>query len=378
MALTSLDQMVIDQGNGGLRTLMLCKGDLTALDPSDGVSTIAVSALPGDYSPAAGSLIGALAVRGVSVAAQAANKAASYEAVNPATGAPTMPCWVSQDVSAAGLNFSRFILFEPPLPTAATAPTLVQTIFRAVSCFGAPAGSALAVPMVSTGSGGADLLTILRMLFYAGAHAGAGADWPITTVKLVVFNDSQAGPAQSAFANFRAAYQNPPGSYGGGSTRPPGLTVRQLGCLRGYTGSTYYPVNAALRANNINDSGFLTYQPTIEAISSALGTLPDWTGQAQRGTSLPPAVRPLYTPGAYVQELSFTSSSSTSPFPGPDLLRINSGDGKSVAAYSLFPSENEILFDYAMYEFVNSVDPPPPGRSFAVTVTDFLTNWCNR
>src|SRR6185503_4686133 len=104
MALTVLDSVAIDSGGTGARTLMLCQGDLAQMSSQDAVNFIAVSALPGDYTPSSGSLIGALAQAGVSVQQQSQNKAANYE--------PTMPCWVSQDVTSAGLNFNRCILFE--------------------------------------------------------------------------------------------------------------------------------------------------------------------------------------------------------------------------------------------------------------------------
>ena len=108
MALTVLNSMTIDHAGGGTRTIDLCHGDLTDLSSADQVDYIAVSALPGDYTPTPDSLIGALNAKGVSVQAESGNKAANYE--------PTMPCWVSQDLSSKGLNFSRFVLFEPADP----------------------------------------------------------------------------------------------------------------------------------------------------------------------------------------------------------------------------------------------------------------------
>ena len=84
MALTLLDSVSIDHVGSDTRTIMLCQGDLSKLTPADAVAYICVSAFPGDYSPAPGSLIGALAQRGLSVQQQSQNKAANYE--------PTMPC----------------------------------------------------------------------------------------------------------------------------------------------------------------------------------------------------------------------------------------------------------------------------------------------
>jgi len=370
MALTNLDSMTIDHAGSGTRTIMLCQGDIADMSTADAVDYIAVSALPGDYSPSQGSIIGALNNKGVSVQAQSANKAANYE--------PTMPCWVSQDVSSAGLNFSRFILFEPSNP-ATTAGWDVDTIFRALQCFSSSGNASIAVPMVSTGSAGADFSVILRQLFFMGSLAQGLTNWPFSTLKLVVYSSSQASQAKIAFTAMKAQYASPPGAQGG-ATAPSGVTQRQTNCIRAYTGNLYRTLNNGLRAHSLTNSTYIQYLATITGISSGLRNLPPYVGLALRGTTLPPNVRAKYTVGALITHLSYTSSSFTSPWPGADLIKINSLTGPKVNQISMFPSENEVLFDDAMTDTVTVVQGAGTeyGRSFQhrFTSNQTIPNYC--
>jgi len=345
MALTKLDSMTIDHAGSGTRTIMLCQGDITDMSAADAVDYIAVSALPGDYSPTSGSVIGALNNKGVSVQAQSAHKAANYE--------PVMPCWVSQDVSAKGLNFSRFILFEPSNP-ATNAGWDVDSIFRALQCFTSSANVSIAVPMVSTGSGGVDFSIILRQLFFMGSQFQGLTSWPFSTLKLVVYSSSQAKQAKTAFAAMKQQYASPPGAQGGAAT-PAGLTQRQTNCIRAYTGSLYRTLNNGLRAHSLTNPTYLQYLATITGISTGLRNLPPYKGLALRGTNLPASVRAKYTVEALITHLSFTSTSFTNPWGGTDLIKINSLTGPKVNMISMFPGENEVLFDDAMTDTVIDV-----------------------
>jgi O-acetyl-ADP-ribose deacetylase (regulator of RNase III) len=380
MSLTLLDSVSVDHLGGDSRQVMLCQGDLAALTPPDAVDYIAVSAMPGDYSPSGGSLIGALAQKGLSVQAQSQTKAADYE--------PTMPCWVSQDVSSAGLNFNRFILFEPSQPAASSAPGLVPTIFRALQCMTGTNAASIALPMVSTGSAGADWQTILRQMFFAAVHFASKADWPLSVVKLVVYDAGRVAAAQQAFAAMKAAYLNPPlapQSYAVpaglsvtplvGDTIPAGMTQRQYNYVRAYTGNAIYMgVNAALRLNDLTASAYVYWQPTIEAISSGLAALPNYAGLTMRGTNLPPNVQSQYQPGATVTELAFTSTSRDSPWGGNTRLNITSLQGKDVEAVSYYPQEHEVLYDYGLLEYVTQVSGP--SSQLVVNANQVVTNWC--
>lgn len=374
MALTTIDSVTVDQAGGGARTIYLCSGDITEMSSSDAVDFIAISALPGDYSPSQGSVIGALAQEGVSVQAEANNKAADYE--------PTMPCWVSQDVSSAGLNFSRFILFEPTNPSTSAAVD-VPMIYQALECFTQQGATSIALPMVSTGSGGADFTIILRQLFFMGAHAAALDSWPLDTIRLIVYKQADIPIATTAFAAMKTAYENPPLSVAAYSPRPSapatlpaGMTQRQYNCVQAYTGSAYGSINKALRANDLANSGYQHWEATIEGISSGLAELPDYTGLTKRGTDLPPAVIADYKVGATITHISFTSSSRDQPWHGNSLLNITSVEGKDVENISRYPQEHEVLYDYGMTDQVTKVQGASGGYQHVFTSTQVVPNWC--
>lgn len=377
MTLTTLDSFTVDHAGGGTRTIQLCSGDITQLAPADAVDFIAVSALPGDYSPSGGSVIAALAQAGVSVQQQSTNKAADYE--------PTMPCWVSQDVSSVGLNFNRFILFEPANP-ATQAGFAIPMIFRALSCFVGQVATSIALPMVSTGSAGADFTIILRQLSFMGAHAAALAAWPLSTIKLIVYSPSEVPTAKSVFAAVKASYASPPQAMVAYHTQvaavaaplalPANMTQRQYNAVRAYTGSAYSPINAALRANNLANAQYQHWEATIEAISSGLAELPPYQGLTLRGTTLPASVIAQYRVGAIITHISFTSTSRTSPWGGNSQLRITSVAGSDVESISHFPSEHEVLYDYGMTDQVTQVQGASGGYQHIFTSTQVVPNWC--
>lgn len=86
MAMTLLDSVAIDHPGAIARNFNLYVGDVADMTGHN-VDVLAVSCLPGDYTPSPGSVLGALAARGVSVQAMSGNKAANYE--------PDLPCWIS-------------------------------------------------------------------------------------------------------------------------------------------------------------------------------------------------------------------------------------------------------------------------------------------
>lgn len=89
------------------RTIELAAGDLMDLAPPDRVDVLIISAFPDDYTPTPGSLIGALAARGISVGELARDKAVDLH--------PTSSCWMSHEILAkpGGLALKRILCFEP-------------------------------------------------------------------------------------------------------------------------------------------------------------------------------------------------------------------------------------------------------------------------
>ncbi|HVV72574.1 MAG TPA: hypothetical protein VHI52_13925, partial [Verrucomicrobiae bacterium] len=142
MGLTVLSSLTIDHPGGGTRTLQLCQGDLSNMSPADQVNILVVSALPGDYSPSQGSLIGALYNKGVSVQQLSTNKAHCYE--------PVLPTWISQPITnpQPGIEFNQIMVYEPANP-ATTSAQLVGAIFTSLQAFQGTTVTTVAMPLVS-------------------------------------------------------------------------------------------------------------------------------------------------------------------------------------------------------------------------------------
>lgn len=345
MTITLLNSVNIDHAGADVRTLSLYQGDITAMDAAQSVEFICVSALPGDYQPSGGSVIAALAAKGVSVQNQSQNKAADYR--------PTLPCWISQDVGGARLNFKRFLVFEPANP-ANNAGWDVGMIFQALARYKGGAGSSIALPMVCTGSGGAALSVILRELFFQGATGAGRSSWPVSEVRLVVFGDAEAAKAQ--FAAMKTQYQNPPFAGGQPGQPPAGMSLLQYQCIKAYTGSAYRALNNALRQRSLTAADYIAYRPTIGMISAGLSNLPDFVGLTLRGANLPPAVIAQYIQGALIVHNDFTSTSWDRPWGGSCLLKITGVTGKKINAISDYPAEDEVLYDCYMTDKVMQLE----------------------
>ncbi|HVG25930.1 MAG TPA: hypothetical protein VND45_17365 [Thermoanaerobaculia bacterium] len=366
MPITLIDSVSLDNAYG-TRTLSLYSGDLTAMSAANHVDFLAVSAFPNDYAPNPDSLIGALSRQGVSVQQLSQNKAASYE--------PRMPCWISQQIPPPNPNiqFDRLVVFEPPLPAGQNAPANIPSIFHSISCFRNGTGTtSMAMPLVSTGSGGADPATIMRFLFYSAATAAAGA-FPLTVINLVVYDQNLIGPMTTLFAQCKSNYQSLvtlqlPGnyqSYAAGTwqaaqsiARPAGMTVRQVFGVRLYTTEYYRVLNRPLWGNNINDPTFIALMPAYQAIDAGLSVLPASARTSYRGESTMDAQRlAQYQVGNVVLHLAYTSTAdpaggwwNTAPFK----FVIGGATGRWVAPYSQYPPENEVLFGRNMTDRVTS------------------------
>ena len=174
----------------------LFQGDLTQLSAGEAVDFLVVSCLPGDYTPTPGSLLAALSAIGVSVAQLSANRAASY---------PQYSCWVSQPIQ--NQSFGQLIVFESSGQSAAAA---VPGIFSALQQYwpnphqGAAYPYAdIAMPLVSTGSGGADPTAIMTATFNA-AKAVLGGAYSLGCVRTVVFGSTLAQQMLPVFKGLAA------------------------------------------------------------------------------------------------------------------------------------------------------------------------------
>ncbi len=180
---------VVPHASGDKR-LELHRGDLAALTAKDGIDLLVVSAFPDNYLPSRRSLIGALARRGLSVRELAKRKEADLRAV--------LSCWLSPDLSAEfpDIGFRRLVCFEAS--DAASPAERVGDIFRAIMpfCYGEPAPSVLAMPLLGTGDQGYDPALMLAAIFEA-ATRWLEAGLPLQTIKLVLY-DEQSLPGLEA------------------------------------------------------------------------------------------------------------------------------------------------------------------------------------
>lgn len=187
-------------GHAG-RAIELLQGDLTVPDPKYPFDLLVVSAFPGDYTPVDGTLIGALAAAGLPVDALARAKALDLRA--------DFACWLSHDVSDAGLGFRRVLCFEPRGHVGP--PERVGDIFRAlVAALAAdPTLRSAAMPVVASGNRRWPLDAMLEPLLEAALHWLA-LGLPIDSVKIAVYGEAQARLARPIVEGFRSAHALPP------------------------------------------------------------------------------------------------------------------------------------------------------------------------
>ncbi|AGH87581.1 MULTISPECIES: hypothetical protein [Ralstonia solanacearum species complex] len=361
MAMTLLDSVAIDHPGAIARNFNLYVGDVADMTGHN-VDVLAVSCLPGDYTPSPGSVLGALAARGVSVQAMSGNKAANYE--------PDLPCWISNPVSnpQPGIAFSRVLVYEPASP-ATNSVNLVSAIFTALSAFRGSAQTSVAMPLVSTGSAGADPSLIMRALFFAAVSWGSRAAFPLSTINLVLYqgNPQLNAQLQALFADLKNRYQHvdtiPPSNYVSQAKSiadkggfPSYLTYRQVWGIALYTTNYAYTVNPVLRASNITNADYQALMPVFEWIDSGLANIPSWAGQANRGQGFYAGAYQEYQVGNILLHLAYMSYSSGQGFPGAMRIHTTSGTAKPISAYSAFPSEQEVLFGRSMRDRVTQAN----------------------
>jgi hypothetical protein len=124
------------------------------------------------------------------------------------------------------------------------------------------------------------------------------------------------------------------------------LTTEHLSALADYTGPGHEDLNDALRNETVDAS----QQARVDALNRALDKLPPYEGPVVRGTDLPPDVLAQYQPGAAVTEPAFFSSSTnpavpqSTAFAGNVEFRVLSRTGRDISSFSMFPTEQEVLF----------------------------------
>lgn len=194
--MTLLDQIIVYH-KGEPRYIELYSGDLTEIPPTEAVDILVVSAFPDDYIPNPGTLIGALAEKGVSVAELAKAKAVDLRQF--------CSCWLSQEVRQAGVQFRRILCFEPTIY--GRAPEVAGDIFRCLAPLagGQPPFRQIAMPVVASGDMREDPAVMLEALVDAAAHWLA-LGLPIERIKIVEYLAHKAERLQATFALLKKQY----------------------------------------------------------------------------------------------------------------------------------------------------------------------------
>ena len=196
-----LDRLEVRQG-AETRSIELYRGDLADLKPDEAVDILVVSAFPDDYSPTPSSLIGALWVRGVSVASLARSKAVDLR--------QTSSCWLSSPLHSKppGIAFDRILCFEPRVR--GNPPEVVGDIFRCLVPFLGPQamGTTVAMPLVACGDQGTPIDAMLRPLLEA-AFNWMSHGLQLSRLKIVVYSPGEAAKAAAVFATLKTSYASP-------------------------------------------------------------------------------------------------------------------------------------------------------------------------
>lgn len=379
MALNPIDSFAIDHPGSDTRTLQFQWGDLTQMGPADAVDVLVVSALPGDYTPSPGTLIGALAEAGLSVEQLAQNKEKNYQ--------PAMPCWISQQFQppSPGLQFNRLLVYEPDNPSQ-TAAARAWTIFEALRCRFGSQPVRVAMPLVSTGSGGADATAILRALSWAAAHYGSSNSAVLSKVTVVAYDQARGQQLAPVFGAVKSGYQGvfslPLPDYAGfsqeaqavinGKHLPPSVTWRQAVAVCIYT-TNYYPyINGTLRQIPPTNPAYMAMFPLFEAIDSGLWNMVPYWGRSLRRENMG-SREGEYQPGRVITDVAYTSTALRDIWSGPDLLQINGRTGAEIWDYSRY-SEEEVLFGRNFTFTVDTRSCGPTGCNFEVT--ENVNNLC--
>ncbi len=189
-----LDRIEVSR-TGGAGTIELWQGDLTEPADDERLDLLVVSAFPDDYAPLPDTLIGALAKRGVSVAALAERKAEDLRA--------NFSCWISEVLpQSVNVPYGRILCFEPD--ERGRAAELVGGIFRSLAPFvaGPDAIRTVAMPVVSTGDVGESIDDVLPALV-ATATEWLLAGLPLDRLKIVERSPQKAEALAALFANER-------------------------------------------------------------------------------------------------------------------------------------------------------------------------------
>lgn len=181
--------------------IRLLRGDLTALPTEAACDVLVVSAFPNSYQPSPGTLIAALAGRGVRVSDLARDKEVDLRR--------TSSCWLSKPLGRPDLHIGRILCFEPA--STGQAAELVGDVFRSLFPFvtGEPWVRRVAMPLLASGNQGRPDDVMLRAMLDAATHWIA-AGLTLDRLDIVLRPDKDAAAVDRLRALFAAARSTPP------------------------------------------------------------------------------------------------------------------------------------------------------------------------
>jgi hypothetical protein len=382
----TIDDLEIDHVGSDVRKMILGSGSIDSIPEGIEPDYVAIWCRPGNYDPAQEGLIRTLAEMGISVEDEALLPEIDFR--------PTLPCWVSRDLSSVDVRFKRLLVWEPDTPELnGSLLGQLALAFQALDRTAGKRGASFLLLPLWTGMDNDSLEDILRMQFYSAAALAARAAWQ-TIYMLVEVDDIDE--MADLFANMKKDYQNPPVTipelispfirFGiptkisevklsrqlkTGEVPWPGLTERQHTAIFSYTQLAYLYVNRALRLQDLKAPEFIGMQAFIEALSSGLAALPNYMSEdrVRRTIRVFDGIDKLYVDGQLSHEFSFTSTTARPQGAvfGSYQLFIRSILGKDIVGVSSFPEEEEVLFDYSMRHLVTDKREGPEPSSMQVT-----------
>lgn len=198
--------------DSGTRSIELLQGDLALLPAEQAVDVLVVSAFREDYAPTTGSLIGALARSGVSVAQLAREKYLDQR--------HELSCWLSRPVLNA--PFKRILCLESGWR--GDPPEITDDLFRALAacaCSEFPKGT-VAMPIIGSGDQQWDTERMLKLVLET-AESWMNRGLSVQVLKIVVYSPHEVAACTAVFEAVRSA-RHPKGPDWGSQTRQVGKT----------------------------------------------------------------------------------------------------------------------------------------------------------
>lgn len=355
-----LDSIAVDHVGVDPRTIVLCSGDIGSIPADIDLQYLAIACTPGEYAPEDNPVVAELDALGIQVAAVQKNFLQH-------DFRPCMPCWSSRRFTLASAHFRHLLVWEPQwLERSGNSTRLsdVHYAFQALNRLHGYAGGGTAMFLLWPGINEDTAQDMLRMQFFSAVALAGRSAW--STLYLMVPPET-ASMAAAWFAVLAEQYRDPIAAFLEDRANLPGkdslllgqgkkaadndgqLTERQFQAIYAYTNYSYAGLRRALRRDDPRHPDFVKAQALMEATSTALSRLTNYAGDRLiRAFDLPEYPNGYYRDGYETRELAYCSTSLIQLPYGDWYLHLFTTLGKDIARYSMYPTEYEVLHDFAM------------------------------